>query len=362
VLLPPPRRLAARGLALALALALALLVLVLAPASSIAFEKAIWGPSVRDGVDLFPTYRQLGVKVYEDVVYWSTVAPTRPRSPTDPSDPAYQWPAEVTQAVAEAKRDHIAVMLQLRTTPAWANGGKAANWAPKNAADFADFAAAVARRYPSVHLWMIWGEPNRQPNFMPLTPAKPNTKLDRKQREAPHIYARLLDAAYGALKHVSHKNLVIGGCTYTTGDIDTLQWIENLRLPNGRPPRMDLYAQNPFSFREPDFANPPLPAGAIDFSDLKRLERDLDRHLRPGLKLFLSEWTIPTQIDQEFNFFVSPAVQAQWITDALRLARADPRIYALGWIHLYDDGPTTFGGLIDASGQQKPGFAAWADG
>ena len=24
-------------------------------------------------------------------------------------------------------------------------------------ADFADFATAAARRYPQVHLWMIWG-------------------------------------------------------------------------------------------------------------------------------------------------------------------------------------------------------------
>jgi hypothetical protein len=45
-----------------------------------------------------------------------------------------------------------------------------------------------------------------------------------------------MDAAYGALKQVSRRNLVIGGSTYTTGDIDTQQWIQNLRLPDGRPP------------------------------------------------------------------------------------------------------------------------------
>jgi hypothetical protein len=350
------------GRILAPVLAWAALFAIWAPQPALALQKAIWGPAVHNGVSLFPTYRKLGVTIYEDDLDWNVVAPTRPLAMTDPNDPAYHWPSEVTTAVAQAARYHISVTLQLRNTPGWANAGKPTNWAPINPKDFAAFATAAARRYPGVHLWMIWGEPSRQPSFMPLVPAKPGARLDAAQQEAPHMYARLLDAAYGALKKVSTKNIVIGGCTYTTGDIDTLQWIENMRMPDGRPPRLDLYAHNPFSFREPNFANPPSPQANVDFSDLKRLEHDLDLHLRPGLKLFLSEWTVPTKVDQEFNFYVKPPVQARWITDALRLARGDPRIYALGWIHLYDDGPTTYGGLIEADGQHKPGFAAWAKG
>ena len=45
------------------------------------------------------------------------------------------------------------------------------------------------------------------------------------QAEAPRLYARILDAAYGALKGVSRRNLVIGGDTFTTGDIKTGQWM-----------------------------------------------------------------------------------------------------------------------------------------
>ena len=33
----------------------------------------------------------------------------------------------------------------------------------------------------------------------------------------PRSYAKLLDAAYGALKSVSPRNIVIGGMTYTGG-------------------------------------------------------------------------------------------------------------------------------------------------
>jgi hypothetical protein len=47
----------------------------------------------------------------------------------------------------------------------------------------------------------------------------------------------------------------------------------------------------------------------IDFSDLGRLARLVDRHLgrpdNPRPKLFISEWTVPTAIDLEFNFYVN---------------------------------------------------------
>jgi hypothetical protein len=92
--------------------------------------KAMWGPSTRNGVSLFPLYHDLGVRIYEDKLPWAAITPTSPRHPTDPRDPAYAWPAEVTQAVAEAKRYHMQVALQIIGAPAWANGGKPWNWAP----------------------------------------------------------------------------------------------------------------------------------------------------------------------------------------------------------------------------------------
>lgn len=328
--------------------------------------KAMWGPSLRNGQSLFPTYRELGVGIYEEDLNWYQVATRRPKNPRDPNDPAYVWPAGLTQAVAEAQRYHMQVALQIIGAPSWANGGKPWNWAPSNPQDYANFAIAASKRYPSVHLWMIWGEPSRSHNFEPLDPVKPFAKLNVHQRSAPHRYARILDAAYGALKSVSRSNLVIGGMTYTTGNISTQQWIENLRLPDGKPPRLDMYGHNPFSFRAPNLSNPPSPEQQVDFSDLGRLSKLVDRYLgrpaNPDPKLFLSEWTIPTTADEEFDFFVEPFVQAQWITDGLRIAGQMSSIYAVGWIHLYDEPPESYGGLIQTDGVQKPGYAAWKAG
>jgi hypothetical protein len=213
---------------------------------------------------------------------------------------------------------------------------------------------------------MVWGEPMRRKNWRPLTPARPYQLLNAKQRVAPHKYAQMLDAAYEALHAVSPLNKVIGGMTDTTGEITPRQWIENMRLPDGRPPRLDMYGHNPFSVRAPKLNNPISPFQQYDFSDVGRLAELVDRNLgtaaNPAPPLFLSEWTIPTAPDREFNYYVDPRLQAIWITDAFSVMRQRPDIFALGWIHLYDSPPSTTGGLIRADGRKKPGYYAWKAG
>ena len=345
--------------------AAAMLAAAAAPAQG--FAKAIWGPGFRNGVSLFPIYHQLGVTILEEQLDWSETAPTRPRQPTNPADPAYQWPAALQQDITMARRYHIRIMIQIIATPSWANGGKRSQYAPLRPGDVANFATAAARYYRTVHLWMAWGEPNDR-NFEPVIKAKPYKPLTAAQQVAPHRYARVLDAVYGALKAVSRSNLVIGGNTYTYGYISTQQWIANLRLPNGRPPRMDMYGHNPFSYTPPTFSSRPSPYAEVQFSDLPRLAQLVDRYLGKGIPLFLSEWTIPTAPDEELVYWVDPPVAARWITEALQEARAWKRIYALGWIHLYDDPPVgkrlpiTAGGLITVKGKRKPGFYAFARG
>jgi hypothetical protein len=333
------------------------------PAAGSAFSKAIWGPLTYQGANQFPVYHQLGVQIYEMDLDWNQVAPTRPKHPTNPNDPAYTWPAGVSEALQMAAPFHMQVLLQIGDAPAWANGGHSnAAWAPKNPQDFANFATAAARKYRTVKFWMVWGEPTRAGNFYPIRKALPGERLSGAQLTAPHLYARILDAAYGALKAVRHSNTVIGGDTYTTGVLDPLQWISNLKLPNGKPPRMDMYAHNPFTYEQPNFSAATSPFDEVQFSDLHELAGWVDRYLHKGIPLFLSEFTIPTQADNEFNFYVDPSVAAQWVTDVLRLSRSYHRIYALGWVNVYDNPPLTYGGLLTQSGTPKPDYYAFEHG
>jgi len=334
-------------------------------------KKAIWGPTTPDA---FRTYHALGAGIYEMPVNWRAVARRRPVKPADPRDSAYAWPGEVDVAIRQADRYGMRVMLMIIGTPAWANGGREGNWAPHRAADLAAFAKAAARRYRSVRLWMVWGEPTRQPNFMPLDPETPGARLTAQEKSAPRRYARMLDASYGALKDVSRRNVVIGGNSYTTGDISPLNWIRAMRMPSGRRPRMDMYGHNPFTLRRPDLSQSLFrpPTGYADFSDLDAVMRWLDRHGyrdRRGrqLRIFISEWTLPTDHpNHEFNFWVTHAVQASWLCDALRIVRRHRRLYTLGWIGLYDDPPKPEGdevnrGLLDFEGRRKASFYAFRD-
>jgi hypothetical protein len=331
-------------------------------------KKAIWGPVQVDGVSQFPIYADLGVGLFQYALAWDSVAPTKPRRAADPADAAYRWPADLDVAVAEARRYGIRISLTLTRAPAWANGGRSANWAPRRPRDFARFATAAARRYRGVRHWMIWGEPSRQANFRPLP---------RFEATGPRRYARILDAAYGALKRVRRSNLVIGGNTFTTGDVSPRQFIRSMRLPNGRRPRLDMYGHNPFTLRAPSLSKRPLGFGYADFSDLDTLAAWLDRYgyrtprgHRP--RLFLSEFTLPSDHpNYEFNFWVTREVQARWLGRALRIVRRWDRIYTLGWIGLYDEPPNgpngTHGndvhrGLLDWEGRKKPAYEAFRRG
>ncbi len=342
---------------------LACLGAMLMPSGASAFSKAMWGPLTRNGVNQFPMYHQLGVSIYQLDLNWNVVAPTRPAQPTNPRDPAYRWPADIPTALSLAAPYHMRVLLQVNNAPAWANGGHTDfGWAPRHASDYAAFMQAAARKYPRIHLWMVWGEPTKVGTFQPLAGAEPGQTLTGAQRSMVHLYARMLDASYVALKRLSRRNLVIGGNSYTTGGLDAYQWISNLKLPSGRAPRMDMYGHNPFSYSAPTFSGPPSPFDEIQFSDLHELSKWVDHYLHRGLPLFLSEWTIPTAPDNTFNFYVDAPIAARWITDALRLSRHWKRIYALGWVNVYDDLPATSGGLLTADGTPKPGFYSFQHG
>src|SRR4051794_7264031 len=111
--------------------------------------KAIWGTiNLSDGRSAFPTYKDLGVQVFQYQLSWKGIAQTKPLDPTNPDDPAYQWPSDVDDVIQQAAANGIDVALLVRQTPPWANGDNPQNVAPDNPQDYADFMVAVRKRYP----------------------------------------------------------------------------------------------------------------------------------------------------------------------------------------------------------------------
>lgn len=342
------------------------------------------------GKSQFPIYRDLGVGIYEYSLNWENVAPTRPTNPTDPDDPAYVWPKDADKAIAQSKRYGMKVAMLLIRTPAWARQNtkyrltpdrEPSTIPPDRAQDYADFAVAVAKRYPSIHLWQIWGEPNRIGQFAITYYDSFKAKdgvypLSLKQRDDVRRYAELVDAAYVSLKRHNRRNLVIGGTT-ALGDITPLAWIRNLKLADGKPPRMDMYGHNPWGLRGPDLSkrhdSTGPTKGDADFSDLDTLAGWLDKNLMKAgrnrrLPIFISEYNAPTDgPSYEYNYFVTRALQAKWLRDGLRITRRWKRVYTLGWHSLRDFPPTPEGlisqtGLIDGRGWRKPSYYAYKRG
>jgi hypothetical protein len=321
--------------------------------------KAIYGPlTMPDGSSAFPVYHALGVQVLELQLDWREVAPTRPGDPTDPDDPAYRWPASLQGAIAEGARYGVQLALVVEGFPAWSNGGRGPAWAPSDPRDFASFVGAASRRYPSVRRWLILNEVNYALNFQPLPPRSP---------VGPERYAQLLDAAYSALKAVSPANLVIGGMTYSAGTIPAPTFIRWMRLPDGAPPRMDDYGYNPYSTRYPRLDRRPYSPYAYEINDIGALHRELaGTYRRHGHvpKLWLSEFGISDSASSAFDYYVSPAVQARWVTAAFKLVDSTSYVAALGWYELLDQAsppanPLTEG-LMTATGRPKPSFYAYA--
>jgi hypothetical protein len=328
-------------------------------------KKSMWGPPSGPNGSIFPTLKDLGVGLYSIQARWDQIAPlSKPLLPTNPNDPAYQWPQYLVDAVTDANAQGIEVQILIMGSPPWANGGRSWEFVPDNPQDYADFATAASQKFPTVDHWMIWGEPNRTPNFKPSTPAKkPTGKLSGAEQVGPRNYAVLLEAAYQALKAASPNNKVIGGNTYTAAgkdDTNTYQWAQNMKLPDGSRPHMDMWGHNPWGFTEPNFKTEQSRRGTVTFNDLKRLTKVLDKSF-PGqkLKLFLAEWGVPSGFkDKDLGYGLKVKEANRWINTAFKLVRGYKRIYSLGWVHLFDN-PRNSTGLMTQDGVVKPTYKTY---
>jgi hypothetical protein len=330
--------------------------------------KSIWGPTeltagnracptTTEPCSAFPVYERLGVDVFQYQIHWDEVAPTRPRHPRDPDDPAYNW-GKLEQIAAEAEQNGIRLAILVQRSPGWANGNHPPIWAPLSPKTFADFLYAASRRLPSVHMWMIWGEPPRAENFRPMQANSP---------AGPRAYARIVDAAYGALKEASPSNLVVGGMTLNGGTVKPTLFLRRMKLPDGRPPRMDLWGHNPFDNRFPKLADEPI-GRFRGFNDIDTLHREITAYYRQGHRkvprLWLSEWTVisdkPSRIF--LNFYVTAPDQARWLRAAFSIARQAPYVAGMGWFTLLDEPPAVGSanwGLMRSDGTPKPAYNAY---
>jgi hypothetical protein len=318
---------------------------------------------IRDGRTIFPELRALGTRVWSGGLSWAAVAPTRPAEPTSPDDPAYRWPASLARTLSAARANRIEPILNISGFPPWANGGRAGDWAPTQPADFAAFTAAAVRKYPQVRRWIVISEPSSFYNLRPQ---------GGKGRTAPHLYARLLDAAYAAMHAARPDVVVIGGGVHPYGLNDQYTtapdtFIANMVLPNGRRPRLDMFAVNPYTERPLNLALPKRRL-RVDFDDLDWLARRLDQLWpRRHLRILVDEFGWNTEHEAlGWLYYVPRKKQAADLRKAYALASKFGRVDTMCWYQLYDAPPgrnstqwlNWTSGLRTWTGARKPAW--WA--
>lgn len=290
---------------------------------------------------------KLGPDVVRVTLRWDQVAPTRPAHPVDPTDPAYRWTA-YDALFAGLRSRGIGAVVTLWGTPAWANGGAAPNRFPVSSSSLASFAAAAAHRYPWIHRWTVWNEPN-----LPLF-ARP---------VSPRIYTtRLLNPTYAALKAASRANIVAGGVTSPRqgSGISPVAFLRGMAAAHAR---LDVYAENPYPLRphESPTSGGCMRCAEYTMATLPKLVADVGRYFGPRTRIWLTEWGYNSKPPSTW-LGVSNALQARYMAEGARRAYAMPKVDLLIHFLVRDepDASRWTSGLFTAQGVAKPSLRAFS--
>jgi hypothetical protein len=334
---------------------------------------------------VFPQLKKTGTQLLRVNLWWSgpgiSVATRKPKRPADPTDPAYNWDT-YDRTVRFSIVSGIQPIFSIIGTPPWANAAKGWNVAPTNARDLQNFAAAAQKRYsgtfvnadgvvlPRVSLWMAWNEPNN-PVFLKPQFARTGTSWTiRSGRD----YAKICNAVVQGIKSVQRSSKVACGATGPRGNNNpnssrpSVSPIPFLRaMKAGGATGFDAYAHHPYygSPAETPSTKPPLgkrgrPPTAVTWGNIGDLVTELDRLYGKKMRVWITEYGYQTN-PPDTTYGVTWSKQTKYLTQAVAIARANPRIDMFLWFLLRDEeriggwqsGLTTF------DGKRKPSFDAF---
>ena len=372
--------------AAALAATLVALAVVLAPGASAS-------PSLKvgifdDGVVLygepdlvFPQLAKTGTQLLRVNLWWSgpgiSVATRKPRRPGDPKDPAYNWDT-YDRTVRFSIVNNIQPIFSIIGTPPWANAAKGWNVAPTNARDLRLFAAAAQKRYsgtfvnadgitlPRVSLWMAWNEPNNPVFLKPQYRRTGKTWAIQSGRD----YANLCNAVVQGVKSIQRSSKVACGATGPRGNnnpnssrpsVSPLPFLRAMKA--GGAKGFDAYAHHPYYGSPAETPSTPPPPGkrgqpptAVTLGNIDVLIKEIDRLYGKRMRIWVTEYGYQTNPPDRF-YGVTYSKQAKYLTQAVSVVRANPRIDIFLWFLLRDEerlggwqsGLTTFEGTRKSS-------------
>jgi Cellulase (glycosyl hydrolase family 5) len=288
----------------------------------------------------------LGVDTVRYTLRWDYVAIAKPAHAADPTDAGYDW--SIPDAVISGLHRHgINVLLTIWGTPPWANGDNRPSHPPVSPSALALFATAAAKRYPWVHMWEIWNEPNQVGGLNP---------------NRPKLYVqRLLNPTVAALHKVDAKNLVAGGATSpraTKTALSAVDFMHGMRLAHAK---FDVYSHHPyprwFGRGRPETPLHSLPCTKwLTMASLQCLLRDVHRNFGPK-HVWLTEYAYKTNPPDQFRG-VAPNLQARYLAEAARRVYQAPRVDLLINFLIRDESKVGrwASGFLTAGDVVKPSF------
>ena len=289
------------------------------------------------------TLQNLGVGVVRFTLRWDQVARQKPASPRSPA--AYDW-GPYGDALDALHEQGIRALVTLYGSPGWANGGGSPAHLPSTG--FGDFAYAAAKRFPWVHMWTAWNEPNSRTFSVPVSPSR--------------YVQNVLNPAFASLHAVSASNQVAGGVTSprkTPSGMSPLAFMQGMHAAHAR---LDAYAQNPYPVSRNETPTHAVcsTCGYFTMANLPTIRADVTRYF--GAKpLWLTEYGYQTNPPDRL-LGVSYAQQAAYLGQAALRVWQQSGVTVL--IHfLIRDEPSIGGwqsGLFTVGGTAKPAYHAFA--
>jgi hypothetical protein len=331
-----------------------------------------------DAGSFYPLLHRSGARLLRVQLNWGGrlgVAIRKPRAAADPGDRAYDW-SRYDRIVLAARAEGIEVVFSVFGTPAWANGGRPTNRAPRDVGDLAEFALAAATRYsgsfrrgdgvvlPSVRLWTAWNEPNLQLGLVPQWRRVGGRWVVQSARDYASICNAIVSGVHAT--RVRGESVACGvtsarGNNNPRGKPSSVSPIAFMRaMKAAGAAGFDAYAHHPY-YGSIDESPSTQPHGrnAVTLANIGVLELEVTRLWGPK-PIWITEYGYQTN-PPDRAFGVTWAAQARYLTQAVAIARRDSRIAMLLWFLLRDE-PRLAGwqsGLITAGGVEKPALAAF---
>jgi len=330
----------------------------------------------------FAASKRAGASIARIPVSWQVTAPSRPISPRNPNDPAYNW-GTLDAAVNVAKNNDLAPLLTISSAPNWAEGpnrpslekAPAGTWKP-DADALGRFAQALAARYGDrVRHYEAWNEPNLS-GF--LTP-----QYEGKRLVASDIYRRMLNAFYKGVHQVQPGAMVSSGGTAPHGDppgglrtrplafLRDLLCLKRSLKPKkcGSKAKLDALAHHAISSGGPKHsAIHPDDASYPDVKNVVEVLRKAEKANRVGTRGRHQVWVT------EFWWGTNPPDrctgvplkrQARWISQALRSFQRQGASVAINFLvrdqpYRGQCGRASYQtGVFFADGEPKPSYKAF---